>query len=110
MEFRTGKIYIFRDVIFNEAELTGNKDVKDPSQGSTAPPTTANDASTTPATIEATDKESIYHTKNIEESPITGRTRKTTYKIELSKKVFQKAVGVTDSYETCKYDYFNPKF
>jgi hypothetical protein len=82
---------ISRDVIFNEAELAGNKDVRDLSQGATAPATTANNASTIPATTEETDEE------NMKDSLIVGRTRKATNKVELSKKVLQEAVGATET-------------
>ena len=86
-----------RDVTFNEAELAGSKDVGDPSQGATAPATTANDASTTPANTEETDEANPHLTKDVEDGPVAGRTRKATTKDELPKKVLREAVGATEA-------------
>src|SRR5450755_856597 len=94
-------IYTSRDVKFNETELAGKKNVKDPSQGVTAPVTTANDASTTPITTD-NDISIILDTveetnKDMENNSIAGKTRKTTIKNKLPKKVLQEAVGATET-------------
>src|SRR5450755_4274045 len=85
------KVHTSRDVTFNETELAGNKDVKNPSQGATAPATTASDASTIPTNTDndiSTTPDIIKETdKDMEDSPVAGRTRKATTK--LPKKVLQ---------------------
>jgi hypothetical protein len=52
-------MYIFRHVIFNEAELTESKNVRNSSQSATAPIIIANDVNTTSTTIDVTDEEYI---------------------------------------------------
>ena len=70
--FETLEIGTLQFEIFNEAELAGSKDVGDPSQGATALTTTANDASTTPATTVETEEESTHPTKDMEDGLIAG--------------------------------------
>src|SRR5450755_3822280 len=88
--FETLEIGTLQFEIFNEAELAGIKNVKNPSQGATALTTTANDASTTPATTVKTEEESTHPTKNMENNLIAGRTRRAIYKAELPKRYFRK--------------------
>jgi hypothetical protein len=83
-------VHISRDVTFNETELAESKDVRNPSQGVTALIIIANDISITPDTIKVTDK-------NVENGPVTGRTRKVTNKNKLFKKVFQETVETTEA-------------
>ena len=70
--------------------MAGCKDVGDPSQGATALTTTANDASTTPATTVETEEESTNLTKDMEDGLIAGRTRRAIYKAELPKRYSRK--------------------
>jgi hypothetical protein len=95
------RVHISRDVIFNEAELAENKDVRDSFQGATAPVTTANDASTIPTTTDndiSITSDTIEETdKDVKNGLIAGRTRKATNKAELPKKAFRKAVGATEA-------------
>jgi hypothetical protein len=88
--FETLEIGTLQFEIFNEAELAGSKDVGNPSQGATALTTTANNASTTPATIIETEEESTHPTKDMENGLITGRTRRAIYKAKLPKRYFRK--------------------
>jgi hypothetical protein len=87
------RVHTSRDVTFNEAELAGSKDVGDPSQGATAPATTASDTSTIPTTTANTEETD----EDAEDGPVAGRTRKATNKAELPKKALQKAVGATEA-------------
>jgi hypothetical protein len=70
------RVYILRNIIFNEIELTGNMNVKNLPQNITAP-----------INIIIIN----IFTKNKENKSIAARTRKIIFKIELSKEV----VGIT---------------
>ena len=78
-------------MIFNEAELAGNKTIGNPFQGTTTPAMPAT------STTNITNEESTHPKQDMEESPIMGYTYNAMHKAEFPKQGLQKAVGVKET-------------